>query len=135
MVDMNVICKMIDERLEVGMEFDVYYDDGKKSPWSPYKLIDGGLYNCDDVKCSGVLGAVIVEDYTIKLPKWKPKKGDKCYIADNHITFNVRLEVWHEYDYQVEALDNYLVFRNEEEFLKATKKMVELWKEWNDDNS
>ena len=71
--------------LELGQEFELTYDDGKRKDEYTYKIIEDGLYRKEAnsialyAEPSVTLDCILNGDYKVVSKPWKPKKGEKYW--------------------------------------------------------
>ena len=92
--------------LELGQEFELTDDDGKRKDEYTYKIIEDGLYRKEAnaislyAEPSVTLDCIINGDYKVVSKPWKPKKGEK-YWTYSEIWEEVTSFRWEGYYYDL----------------------------------
>ena len=125
--------------LELGQEFELTYDDGKRKDEYTYKIIEDGLYRKEAnsialyAEPSVTLDCILNGDYKVVSKPWKPKKGEKYWYYSD--TCKLAICVYWEdtaRDLSFWKLGN--CFRTEEEATTKGKEIMEKIKKEYEEN-
>lgn len=67
--------------VEIGEEFDIVYETGKKADWGPYKITHAGLVDEAGGQPLHIRAFfnLLAGNYTIQKSPWRPKEGDTFF--------------------------------------------------------
>lgn len=74
---MPEVAKMLG--LEIGEEFNVFDEDGKKFAYGPYKITDNAIIDYDGDENSNLFYRLLTGKYTLQKRPWRPKVGDAFF--------------------------------------------------------
>lgn len=75
---MPEVAKMLG--LEIGEEFNVFDEDGKKFAYGPYKITDNAIIDYDGDENSNLFYRLLTGKYTLQKRLWRPKYGNEYWI-------------------------------------------------------
>jgi hypothetical protein len=119
------IMKTIDEKLEFGVEFNIYKSDGSSHTGNPFKFIQDGLYDRRGNKRYSLVGRLLTDDYSVGEKNWRPKKGDIYYIIDLSNDNGYGSVVYCNDIYDSHYFKKNITFKTKEEVIKNYKKLME----------
>ncbi|WP_133965156.1 hypothetical protein [Eubacterium limosum] len=76
---MPEVAKMLG--LEIGEEFNVFDEDGKKFAYGPYKITDNAIVDCEVEGSPSLLYNLLTGEYTLQKRPWRPKDHDEYWIV------------------------------------------------------
>lgn len=65
--------------VEIGEEFDIFDNDGEKIVYSPYKITDNAIVDCEGDPIPGLFYDLLTSKYTLQKRPWRPKEGEGYY--------------------------------------------------------
>ena len=65
--------------VEIGEEFDIFDNDGEKIVYSPYKITDNAIVDCEGDPIPGLFYDLLTSKYTLQKCPWRPKDGEKYW--------------------------------------------------------
>lgn len=74
---MPEVAKMLG--LEIGEEFNVFDEDGKKFAYGPYKITDNAIVDCEVERSPSLLYNLLTGEYTLQKRPWRPKYDDEYW--------------------------------------------------------
>ena len=116
--------------LELGQEFELTDDDGKRKDEYTYKIIEDGLYRKEAnaislyAEPSVTLDCIINGDYKVVSKPWKPKKGEK-YWTYSEIWEEVTSFRWEGYYYDLLLWKVGNCFKTRDEAEEKGKEIME----------
>lgn len=69
--------------VEIGEEFDIFDNDGEKIVYSPYKITDNAIVDCEGDPIPGLFYDLLTSKYTLQKCPWRPKDGEKYWLITN----------------------------------------------------
>lgn len=69
--------------VEIGEEFDIFDNDGEKIVYSPYKITDNAIVDCEGDPIPGLFYDLLTSKYTLQKYPWRPKDGEKYWLITN----------------------------------------------------
>lgn len=68
--------------VEIGEEFDIVYETGKKADWGPYKITHAGLVDEAGGQPLHIRAFfnLLAGNYTLQKRPWRPKDGEKYWL-------------------------------------------------------
>ena len=65
--------------VEIEEEFDIFIGNGEKAAYSPYKITNNAIVDCEGDTSPGLLYDLLIGKYTLKKRPWRPKDGEEYW--------------------------------------------------------
>lgn len=66
--------------VEIGEEFDIFDNDGEKIVYSPYKIRDNAIVDCEGDPIPGLFYDLLTSKYTLQKSPWRPKEDVQYWV-------------------------------------------------------
>lgn len=65
--------------VEIEEEFDIFDNDGEKIVYSPYKITNNAIVDCEGDTSRNLVCGLLTGEFTLQKYPWRPKEGEGYY--------------------------------------------------------